>query len=112
MIRIKHLEANGYLTTSSVSIEEILPAAPDFLRGQIRGMNRGEKVELPKGGKEKAALTAQEILELNGENQAYKFDYVVVNDEYTKTLKSKSNESVFLEQKSERLHFTDSCWEI
>lgn len=33
VIRIKHLEANGYLTTSAVSIEEVLPSFPDFLRG-------------------------------------------------------------------------------
>ena len=93
-------------------IDEILPAVPDFLRGQISRMNKGEKIELPKGGKEKSSMSAQELLEINNDNQAFKFEYVVVNDEYVKTLKSKAKENVYIESKDSRLMFTNSCWEI
>jgi hypothetical protein len=37
---------------------------------------------------------------------------VHVNDEYTKKLKSKSVENVYVEERSSRLFFTNSCWEI
>lgn len=36
----------------------------------------------------------------------------MINDEYIKQIKSKSNENIFIEQWSERLKFTNSCWEI
>jgi hypothetical protein len=35
-----------------------------------------------------------------------------VNDEYTKTLKNKATETVFIEKNVDRLLFTNSCWEL
>lgn len=75
-------------------------------------MYLGEKIEMQKGGKEKSSLTPQEKLDIMSDNQAFVFDYVMVTDEYVKTLRGKSSETVYVEHNSERLYFTNSCWEI
>jgi hypothetical protein len=57
VIKLKQIEADGYLTTSSIQVDGFLPGQPDFLKGQIRRMNRNEGVERPRGGKDKQDLT-------------------------------------------------------
>jgi len=33
VIRLRHFEVDGYLTTSSVVVDDLLPDLPDFLKG-------------------------------------------------------------------------------
>ena len=40
------------------------------------------------------------------------FEKVHVNDEYTKKLKARVQESIYIELQEERLCFTNSCWQI
>jgi len=40
------------------------------------------------------------------------FKIEIINDEYIKQVKTKSHEHLFVEQKTERLKYTNSCWEI
>ena len=83
------------MTTNSIQVDELLPSVPDFLKGQIRRMNKGDTIERPKGGKDIQDLTQQERLDRKGDDD---FNIEVINDEYTKKLKSKSNENVYLER--------------
>lgn len=112
VVRLRHEEADGYVTVSSMQIDEVLPPSPDFLKGQIRRMHRNEKVELPVGGKDLASLTAQETADRKNDNQANVFEPAVVNDEYVKMLKGRNTEAIYIEHDHSRLHFTASCWEI
>ena len=57
VIRLRHAEANGYLTISETQTDLLAPSLPDFLKGQIRRMLKSEEVERQKGGKEKAILS-------------------------------------------------------
>lgn len=49
-IRIKQIDCEGYLTCQSKDVDSLLPEEPDFLKGQIRRMYLGSKIERPKGG--------------------------------------------------------------
>lgn len=53
VIRLRHYEADGYLTISNTMTDMIIPPMADYLKGQIRRMTRNEEVEKPKGGKDK-----------------------------------------------------------
>jgi len=77
VIRFKHVEADGYLTTKSIEVDDLLPALPDFLKGQLRRMNKNQPIERPKGGIEKALLSEQEVAFLRHDAE---FEYAVVND--------------------------------
>ena len=73
-------------------------------------MNKGDVIERPKGGKDIQDLTQQERIDRKSDIDD--FQIAIINDDYTKKLKSKSNENVYLERAISRLHFTNSCWEI
>lgn len=66
-IRLKQCEADGYLTTSSVEVDNLLPMRPDFLLGQIRRMYQGLKIERPKGGLDKLEIHGNENLYLKND---------------------------------------------
>lgn len=94
-----------------MNVDSVLPPFPDFLNCQIRRMNAGAKVELPKGGIERAEMTTQE------QNEAaldHKFEeiYGLEPQDIYKELKGKVNEQVYIESEQKRLLFTNSCWEI
>mmetsp|Transcript_30174 Transcript_30174/g.46106 ORF Transcript_30174/g.46106 Transcript_30174/m.46106 type:complete len:580 (-) Transcript_30174:7543-9282(-) len=75
-------------------------------------MERGEEVEKPKGGKDKNDLTIQEKQEMKADEEFDKIYAEDINDEYTKILKSRLQEGVYVEQVHSRLFFTNSCWEV
>ena len=85
------------MSVSSMQIDEILPSSADFLKGQIRRMNRNEIVELPVGGKDAASLTMQEKADRKNDNQSNVFEPAIINDEYVKVLKGRNSEQVFIE---------------
>ena len=89
VVRFRHLQVNGFLTTSPMEVEGLLPKNPDFLKGQIRRMNNNIKVEREKGGVSKAELTETEKQFLR---QDAVFEYAVINDEYVKRLKEDCKE--------------------
>ena len=66
VIRLRHEEANGYITTTQIQVDELLPPKPDFLQLQINRMNRGHDVELHRkfGGIDMNKLTEDETREL------------------------------------------------
>lgn len=109
VIRLRHMEADSYLTTSPVEVEHLLPSFADFLKGQIRRMHFGTQIERPKGGIDRQELTDQEKQELNMDQD---FKPIMVDSTYVKFLKSKILESVYIEQQESRVMFSNSCWEI
>lgn len=48
MVRFKVESVNSYLTVSDQNVEMMLPNKPDFLKGQIRRMEKNELVERDK----------------------------------------------------------------
>jgi hypothetical protein len=109
VIRLKHLEVESYLTASNVEVDLLIPSYPDFLRGQIRRMNAGYQIELPKGGKDRQELTEAEKQEIANDQE---YEQVIVSKDHVKKLKSKQHQFVYIERNQERLLFTNSCWEI
>jgi hypothetical protein len=66
VIRLKHEEANGYLTTTQIQVDELLPIKPDFLQLQILRIMKNEKATLARqiGGIPVSKLTDDEIADL------------------------------------------------
>jgi hypothetical protein len=108
-IRLKQLEADSYLTSSSKEVDALLPAQPDFLKGQARRMHLDQKVERPKGGLDKAELFSHEKTYLQNDGG---FERALINDDYIKLLKGRAHEHVYLETDPDAVKFTNSCWEI
>jgi len=72
-------------------------------------MNAGHAVEREKGGKDATNLTEAEKQEMQND---VGFERARVDDEYVKAMKERQHEEIYVEQKPERLLFTNSCWEI
>jgi hypothetical protein len=106
---ITNESSDGYLTCQSKDIDLLLPAMPDFLKGQIRRMYLDEKIERPKGGLDLNELYGNE--KIYAENDKG-FEGGLINDDYVNHLKSRAHEHVYLENDKEELRFTNSCWEI
>ena len=41
VVRLKHSKGGGYLATSSLVVDDLLPDVPDFLKGQIQRTYNG-----------------------------------------------------------------------
>lgn len=59
-IRLRQLEADGYLTSSARAVDRLLPTEPDFLKGQTRRMHLGQRIERQKGGLDRSELHGNE----------------------------------------------------
>lgn len=97
-IRLKQLDSEAFLTTSHKNVDNLLPTEPDFLKGQIRRMYLGQKIERQKGG--------MDLVEVHGIEKQYQvndqgFELETVNMDYVNRLKSRDKENIYLEPDTE-----------
>jgi len=69
-----------------------------------------DRIERSPGGLDKQYLTKEEKYQADHFDK--EFTTEIVNDDYVKKLKSKSSEDVYIEERTDRIKFTNSCWEI
>jgi len=69
-----------------------------------------DRIERSPGGLDRQYLSRDEIYQ--AERFDKEFTTEIVNDDYVKKLKSKSSEDVYIEERTDRIKFTNSCWEI
>lgn len=111
VVRIRHEEANGYVTTTQIQVDQLLPPKPDYLQLQINRIMRDEKAEIQRkqGGLLYSKMNEEEKAEIES---VQGFEWAIVNDEYAKELKNKATEKVYIERNIDKLLFTNSCWEL